>query len=249
MEKENSDQISLPALPSAPAGKKWSEWKLWEGNSVVGPISLKEGEYLVQFRNHTVHGHRDAKNWRWDYKGTPYDIVRYKIAVPLEEGDETGTGDDWGPWVEWVGRVGEGKGEVDLCPIPDRKKKEYQIRLRAYVTLGDLASASDFRWSHRGSSGDIVAYRVKKKFMTTPPQTERPLVKRVRRAPGQAYGPAGLPVDKENAAMIKRDGEPLPKPPEPTPAPSFMVPGFKMPAPRGLMVLPNPGDKYEAWKH
>lgn len=55
----------------------------------------------------------------------------------------------WGPWIDWFGG--------NEPPIPDGV--EFQVIFRL-GSKGRDTEASEWRWDHRGGSGDIIAYRV-----------------------------------------------------------------------------------------
>lgn len=119
----------------------------------------------------------------------------------------------YGAWVEWSG------GE---CPVDDR-----QVSVMV-VIRGDpdfpfpfSPPFSQYWWRHDGSRQDILTYCVRPKAQSA--------VKRLPSAPAKAASP--------NARMLERDGSPLPAPVV-TPAPGFMLDGFRSPEPGLLVVAP-----------
>lgn len=52
-------------------------------------------------------------------------------------------------WIEWAG------GE---CPIPD--DAEHEVKFRDGGKARDHGAAMDWRWTHDGYPGDIIAYRI-----------------------------------------------------------------------------------------
>lgn len=66
-----------------------------------------------------------------------------EIALPILEQQERGDG-----WIEWGG------GE---CPVADDQRVHVQFMDGEVI---NTASGNCIRWSHKGTSRDIIAYRI-----------------------------------------------------------------------------------------
>lgn len=67
-----------------------------------------------------------------------------EIALPILEQQERG--DD--EWIEWGG---------GQCPVADDQRVHVQFRDGEVI---NTASGNCIRWSHKGTSSDIIAYRI-----------------------------------------------------------------------------------------
>lgn len=97
-----------------------------------------DGKVIQQDCGTWEHDWQDLKQPNWDIPASLYRIKPDEI-----------------PWIEWHG------GE---CPLNDEEVEEWEFKCRD----GGLSKAieeepSNWRWSHEGSIGDIIAYRVLKR--------------------------------------------------------------------------------------
>lgn len=83
------------------------------------------------------HGDSDFS----DFTGSR--IVAYKLVEKAKQAP------DADGWIEWKGGA---------CPVAP--ETPVQIKIRSSITTAGHLEAREYRWSHIGSDGDIVAYRV-----------------------------------------------------------------------------------------
>lgn len=154
-----------PAVPTPAQRARRSSWTEWLGGEM--PVPPHGTRIDVRYRNGAVARNVEAGGCEsnfWGVSGMAHDIVAWRRAIPARPRDAQGRfistrevvectapAPDLDGWIEWHG------GD---CPVSG----DTRVRVRLRSDTSDMERsglpAGDFRWDHRDSYGDIVAYRV-----------------------------------------------------------------------------------------
>jgi hypothetical protein len=215
----------------------WSEWFEHKPGDPCPIPWAKDRQYEMALRGGSGSDRHDATSWQWEAitYAPSAEIVGYRYLLSAAPAGFVPPGEK--PWYppqqegfgEWREHDG-GKSPRGVLPLTEclfifRYEREQESFVR------DIMTPESGLWGNGSCrTNDVVAYCVKLEDQPTAAEVEA-----TQQPWTLEQDAADFAADEANRLMLERDGDPEPKPVV-TPAPGFMLEGFRSVEPNLLVV-------------